>query len=822
MVHKRPFCLIIFLLTLVSAASEGASAAETGCLDLYGLKYSTWANNPGNYGRERFEDGTLQLVVGIGNEDDWGFGLVGARMMFPAQIEIKAEWSGDFTQVDHNAFTGIIADYHTADGYSKRVAFPMGLTSPKRDDRIPSWGKPGAPDQVVQPEKLRNGIILLDLQAYAPQGWDGLVWFSALIENTGRGTQLQVVIENVVNKTDESEQSGFDEPAYQSIPWKLVRLEGRKLAVTKLDEAEQIALDKFLENLPVDLGSGAEAKTLVRAEKKAPLLLVGRVNDLKRYLGGDWKRLRNQLATGTTRQQAQNYVIKYYPRKDLLVAAALDRLGLIYAISHLERTLVYQPHAAIALELNEMVERPELEERGIYINIGYGLSNGKITPDNWDETQWEDFVDQLILSRVTFWSFYLWTEMEHIFPDTNNPVVEKNRRVHRMLKHAIEYSQRRGLRVSFLFTPTTLPAEMVERRPQWASQLEYPINGGICSRIADAYEMAKIVHRHQMNYFRSADEFQIAFYDPGGCMCPQCRLGQVQMEQLLKQIKDFSSITWELNPNARFGFWTWAVWRYERMHGYSLQTRLFPEIARILEGYRDRVVIVDSYYGDRGAVPYFDEARKQGFRTQHFIYQTNIEDGYVFLLPLLDFTQKWISTVQQNRLNECFLMIMEVASKYPMAHFAAEFMWDASLAKDRVAGRYALQLCGDPAAAEQLQRGFLTLDRLTYRGANGLDHYEQEASRMRISFEQALAGSPKERQKALSWLVTMAEGYEVLFQAVQPRSKRDMEKIHALKEEFVALTREDPLFEYFGVHHADQFFDRMVGWLASGFELLHF
>ncbi len=363
-----------------------------------------------------------------------------------------------------------------------------------------------------------------------------------------------------------------------------------------------------------------------------------------------------------------------------------------------------------------MVEKPATQERGVYINIGYGPSSGPITSDNWEEPDWEQFIGELVLSRATFWSFFLWTEIEHIYPDSNRlDLVNKNKHVFKMLRLAIQYSQKHGLRSVFLFTPTNIPAEIITRHPDWACQLEYDNSGGICSRHPEAYELARVIHKYQMNYFSDADEFDIAFYDPGGCMCSECRKADFQLEQLLKQVDDFSKAAWSLNDDARFGFWTWAVWRHERIHQYSLKNRLFPEVAKGIKGKESQVTVIDSFHGDIGSTPYFEEAKQHGFRTSNFVYQTNIEDGNDFLLPLLDFQRKWAEITQENHLDETFLMIMEIKSKYPMAHFGCEFLWDASLSKETVAERYAIQLCGDIDAARQLRNGFLAMEKNYFR-----------------------------------------------------------------------------------------------------------
>lgn len=80
-------------------------------------------------------------------------------------------------------FAGFMVDYHTKDGYTKRVALSVGVVHPKLSTPFPDYGKASAPDQIVDlgPIVLKGteSILELDLSAYAPKGWDGQVWFSA-------------------------------------------------------------------------------------------------------------------------------------------------------------------------------------------------------------------------------------------------------------------------------------------------------------------------------------------------------------------------------------------------------------------------------------------------------------------------------------------------------------------------------------------------------------------------------------------------------------------------------------------------------------------
>ena len=86
-----------------------------------------------------------------------------------------------------STFAGLLVDYHTDDGYTKRVALGLGLLNPKRTIERPLWGTRTAPHEYVNlADAINEGremTLAIDLARWAPEGWDGRVWLSAGAEN---------------------------------------------------------------------------------------------------------------------------------------------------------------------------------------------------------------------------------------------------------------------------------------------------------------------------------------------------------------------------------------------------------------------------------------------------------------------------------------------------------------------------------------------------------------------------------------------------------------------------------------------------------------
>ena len=92
------------------------------------------------------------------------------------------------------AFAGFVVDYHSPNGYTKRVNLAVGLLHPECNTPFPSYGKNGKSDEVHDLGKLVDEgpqvTFSLDLARYAPDDWDGQVWFSVGSDWAGSDRRL--------------------------------------------------------------------------------------------------------------------------------------------------------------------------------------------------------------------------------------------------------------------------------------------------------------------------------------------------------------------------------------------------------------------------------------------------------------------------------------------------------------------------------------------------------------------------------------------------------------------------------------------------------
>ncbi len=168
-----------------------------------------------------------------------------------------------------STFAGLMVDYHTGEGYTKRVALGMGLLNPRRTINRPVWGAKTAPDQFINlADAINEGremTLAIDLAQWAPKGWDGRVWLAAGAENVYPSRRLYA---EILEAADSPE--GFEVIEGQSVG-DLYRI--REYTVARAEEAPEIDGDLgdvvWQQNTPASefglLGKLSQSKQKTRA-----------------------------------------------------------------------------------------------------------------------------------------------------------------------------------------------------------------------------------------------------------------------------------------------------------------------------------------------------------------------------------------------------------------------------------------------------------------------------------------------------------------------------------------------------------------------------
>lgn len=145
-----------------------------------------------------------------------GYAFAGFETQNVTSLTLQAEYdtyspATNYGGADHNSFAGLVLDYHTEGGYTRRVwlchpdAFPAE-PSLRSERNVPRWQMD--PESRTRLQEIEweeqfhtlpaGNNFSLDLFAYAPSNWDGRLWVGAGLQDVGSEKTLVFTIEDRV------------------------------------------------------------------------------------------------------------------------------------------------------------------------------------------------------------------------------------------------------------------------------------------------------------------------------------------------------------------------------------------------------------------------------------------------------------------------------------------------------------------------------------------------------------------------------------------------------------------------------------------------
>jgi hypothetical protein len=446
-----------------------------------------------------------------------------------------------------------------------------------------------------------------------------------------------------------------------------------------------------------------------------------------------------------------------------------------------------------------------IAERGVYLNIPSPLD--PITVHDWNDARWAWYLDALAATHVNRLYFYLWqNEMSDFASPPESRL--RNRRLHERMRGVIPEAQRRGIKVVFLFTPTFIPRTLSDERPDLRADIEYVKQGFpcICPSKEASWPVMRQVYRHELEWFKTADGFQLWFYDPGGCMCEACR--RDLCAPLVRQVDRFGRLAREKNPQAEIQVSMWPIWVWEaqlnRRYGLELLDRLRARMPNKF----DRLTIVDS-----AEVPgsFLDAARQRGFRTQAFLFSADIETPFVFLNPQYGYLRDTAARMAAKQVDGAFLHSLNPGSKSLNTLIGALALWNPQMPDDELVRTASLRYTGDEIAARRLAPCLRQWEALLLDG----NPRPAAAAELCRKVEQALAEVPPETRDRVEPIAASARAIAVLVEAAAAQGNAARQKDLAAK--FRKTLEASPAFRAFAAQGVAEF-PRLVKWVASGWK----
>lgn len=550
------------------------------------------------------------------------------------------------------------------------------------------------------------------------------------------------------------------------------------------------------------------ASVSAEQRRQANLAFVGRweSNPLAREIAEEYG-LQEPPKGGADWARRQSYSVAACSRTDdgvqVFFAMADDVSGAVNGVSHV-RTHVRGVDGRLHLDgvhtsdttPSLKVFEPSFEERAVYYNLAFEALQSQ-TPLNWNDEEWEYWIDKIVCCQLTHVYICLWSDHVY-FPGSPDTADEDDRVRHQRLQRMIRHAHRRGLKVGYLFAPTTVPRDIFEaNRDTLAATIGYVKHGFpvVCSA-ADgevrmknrtwnsSWQLMTDIWDRQLELFQEADLFQLWFYDPGGCFCGEDKhncLG-LQAQRMMQQVRHFHATARRVNPDCQFEVSLWPTWALEpdlkiNYRGDFLDQ--FAAYANTQSGARVRVS--DTVLGDGNAFP---EASRRGIQGNGFIFPTNVETGCSLLTPMLAFLSDAVAQAKSHNLPSIHHMRIEEPMKFANTFTAARLYWDVATPPEEALRDYARWVANrDPEAASNIHEALLRLDQFMCLGAEHADHAALGAE-IETRVAAALDSLGKEKADELEWLQTTARAAKIIGLAID-----EPQRTAALSDEFSTLMR---------------------------------
>lgn len=500
---------------------------------------------------------------------------------------------------------------------------------------------------------------------------------------------------------------------------------------------------------------------------------------------------------------------------DQLVVRGVGTMGVVYGLAFLQSRLWKESGrgACWHLDASSRTYSPEFRKRGIYVMYGYNFHD--IEVHDWTPAQWRTYIDELVQARLNYLYIYVWTSEWSAMPGSkgDNP---RNRRMHETIRSAIRYAHRRGLKVCHMFTPTLLPSDLYDTaRDAFSDKPTVPGWKFACASKPRGRELMERLTRAEMSYFREADSFQCAFFDPGGCLCDKCTRDTA--ETLLDQAKRWAAVVRGYNPKAELSLNFWPFKVAENEYKLTFANRLLDLAKR---EFGPSIDICEAADLER---VYLHTAKEQGFRTTAFIFPTNPETSY--FLPIIsgDLWKPMLSRMYHEwGFDGALFQRMEAKTRGVEDYIMGNLYWDTSADPDTLLHTYACSLIGDSGNGARFASVLKGIDEFTsVIQEPGSAHKIDLAAGIEQNLRDLAPCLPKDKR----WYAGLGPVYSDLGRGIYAQSELNttlnpawQKEIDSRKATFIRHIQSAPLY-----HDAlpDKnvvagLFDSYTAWLAVG------
>ncbi len=395
----------------------------------------------------------------------------------------------------------------------------------------------------------------------------------------------------------------------------------------------------------------------------------------------------------------EGYLIKTYKKNSSSNIAIIANTvpGATNGIYGLWRMLkTNQSHNPFTQEWN-IKEKPYFKTRGIMTMLmPWGFE--ELSTDSWTFEEWKSYLERIRSLGANSVMIFLLALYHPDFPE-----LEKNAWRYRVIREAIIYGKRLGLKIYVMWVYSMLPSPLWWKYPSLRAKVRTGYHGiTFCWQHREEHNILKI-HRYIVDYFKEADGFCLFAFELGDCICERCshNLDQVvveAMDNLKKWVK-------EVKAGKNLMFSTWFAGLFEDLTPNlreKLSTRL-PEDITIVDFNRL------SLY----------KAQKEGHKVIDWVFLTDPEGGRenrsIFPRPRLNVTRKRILGFKEDgklkKAEGLFIYRLTPPTRFLSDYAALRLAWNPQLTVEEIVDEVSGFLTSDKENKKSVSRAILSLEK---------------------------------------------------------------------------------------------------------------
>lgn len=347
----------------------------------------------------------------------------------------------------------------------------------------------------------------------------------------------------------------------------------------------------------------------------------------------------------------------------------------------------------------DIESKPYFDMRDLY-HMPTPWNLARLSVDSFTRKDWEEHLEFMRMVNIKRIIFDVWSS--HYY----HPEYEEtygNRHRYEVWREAMRYAHKLGIQTSVVLFPSLVPTFLFYRYPEYRAKERFYWGNHLCW--SKAKELIFKFDRYFLEYFGDTlDRCIVEFLDPGECLCDLCLPNFCEV--LVDIVNTYAPVVAENTREGKMELITWMLDWIEPQHP-NLRTKVLDRIDK-------GIVIIDAHRET------LDLAQERGFKTAHFFFAVDPEDGTewatIFPRPKIGIISRQVEDAQKHK--EIGLMTYRLT---PYTGFMGDYFflrkcWDPALDSKEIVRELSSQVMQDEKDQHSFARAVFLLEDWSRKG----------------------------------------------------------------------------------------------------------